>query len=210
MQQRLGKTSSSVRQAYNDRMKSEQAAIRWHDLIDPGLNAVQQEARDFVVRYGKETGNEYGVAVVGGTIKDTFTSNTPSRLIIPFIEAEPRSVDIHHNHTIGDSLSRADFLVLFARKELSSVFVHGHNGATYRATKLLHADGDSSLSLDEMLLLASNKLIKAVKLRMISEYDAQSGMKFVLLALMLVKDGAISYSFNSPQLIELANRIVDL
>ena len=192
-------------------MKSEELALLAGDLKAPLLTLLQREARDYVVDNGIRTENEYGVAIADGKIVAQFTSDSPNRLQIPdFSNQGFGAVEIHHNHPMGDSFSRSDLIALLGRGDISSLFVHGHNGAVYSAERLVDASPELSRTVSDALLEASYKTAEAVDREFMSLASASAGLKFVVMAVILERSGAIAYTFNSASWVALSRKVAGL
>ena len=110
-------------------MKSEEIALRAGRLDEPHITQAQREARDYVVSNGRLTGHEYGVALHNSAVIQRFTSNHQNGIAIPDFSGYPlNSVEVHHNHPVGDSFSASDIKLLLHRSDVGRIFVHGHNG----------------------------------------------------------------------------------
>jgi hypothetical protein len=172
--------------------------------VSLALSKAQEEARGYVVENGKRTGHEYGAAIASGKVIDRFTSNHQSQLNVPVFG---QAVEIHHNHPFGDSLSRADLSMLLTREDIDAVFVHGHNGAAYSATKLVTA---TKADVEQASAVAAMNLAEAVDRKMISIDDSRSGIKMMIAAILLERKGLVAYTSNSKIIHALAERIADL
>lgn len=196
-----------ARQAGKRSMRSEEVATRLGDLREPALTPVERTARDHVVEQGKATGHEHGVAIRDGKIVEKFSSNAPNRLVVPAFDA---AVDVHHNHSLGDSLSPADLMLLLKRDDIATVFVHGHEGATYSARRLGAVRADAKAVVATAMAEAVEKLRAAVDAGVVSRRDAESGLKFVVAAVLLDRAGVLAYTFNSPAVLEMAKKVANL
>lgn len=188
-------------------MRSEEVAARLDDLRDPALTPIEHTARDHVVEQGKATGHEHGVAIRDGRIVASFSSGAPNHLVMPKFDA---AVDIHHNHSLGDSLSPADLFLLLKRDDIATVFVHGHEGATYSARRLGAARADAKAVVAAAMGEAANKLRAAIAAGVVSLDDANAGLKFVVAAVLLDRAGVLAYTFNSPAVLEMAKKVANL
>jgi len=92
-----------------------------------------EEAADWVMRMGRETGHEH-IAVVDnqtGEIVHAGTSHQAASVAFPHanVLGEDGRYTIHHNHPSGTALSPQDMTML-VNKGVSNVVSHGHNGVT--------------------------------------------------------------------------------
>jgi hypothetical protein len=198
---RLGRVGDNVG------MRSEEFAAKFGGFDSATFTPAQREAADFVVSMGKNTGHEYGAAVAGDMVIDRFTSGAENRLDVPSYKSRGLAVEIHHNHPLGDGLSRADFASLLTREDLSSVFVHGHGGAVYEATKRA---GATRADVTDAFSMAGAKLAEAADMGMISHADTATGIKMVIAGVLLESAGFITYTFNQKEVLTLARRIASL
>ena len=197
--------------AHNGSMRSEELSLMAKDLKVPSLSEIQRTARSYVVDSGVATGNEYGVAIVDGKIIDKFTSGLPNSLKVPDFQAHSAgSVDFHHNHPKGDSLSAADFNNLLSTSAIGSVNVHGHNGFFAQASRV-----GSSVTSKEALIIADSARSKsramtseAVDIGTVTADQADAGLWQVVMALLLENDGVIRYTANSEYVMSMAKRVI--
>lgn len=124
------------------------------DLVDmakkPAESAFEKatrEAKEYVVRKGKETGIEHGVIVrQDGTSVILSTDGNRSNWLEITPEKAPdlfkgdeRVLEVHHNHPSSNSFSKSDIEFGTSLKPLKRIHAHGHNGSSYRAELLLDA-----------------------------------------------------------------------
>lgn len=201
----------AVAGAYDRGMRSEEIAIRAGDLKEPTLSDVQRQARDYVVSNGICTGYEYGAAISGGKIIDRFTSSNPNRLKIPDYQgADSGSIEIHHNHPIGDSFSSGDFASLLSIQPIGSIVVHGHSGFFASAVRIGNSmQKNEAIAIGESVRSRAMSLVKKALLRGdVSYEDASSGLWQVVAAMLLESDGLIAYTANSEKLMELTKKVI--
>ncbi len=195
----------------NSDARSEELGLLVGDLKNISLKGNNLLASKYVIQNGNKTGNEYGVAIVNG--EDTlqyFTSNMQNRIAIPIFNKKPNSIIIHHNHPFGDSFSRKDFEVLLTRAEIRKLWVHGHNGSTYSATKIINTltKEDAESLLIKYMLKAKDYTIRAVHKNIINDYSVRLGLWQVVMAVLMEKDGVIKYTFNSNGVLNVVKEII--
>ncbi len=193
-------------------MRSEELALLVGDLTPVPLEGLHAEAAESVVRQGKETGFEYGVAILDGHSLDLFGGESPNRISVPrYSDAPDNSVTIHHNHPIGDSFSRSDLYVLLTRSEIGEIYAHGHNGGVSKAVRIGGAlDETKATALIYDANLTANRLIhQAIKKGVIPDSFGNSiGFWQIVMGLVLDITGVIRYAFNSGSLLDAAKKVL--
>lgn len=190
------------------RIKSEQVVLRLGEFEPVALIGADAEARGTVIRLGKQTGFEYGVAVVDGSVVRQFTANKPSALMVPSF-AGLTDVVVHHNHPMGDSLSAQDFNMLLSRDEITRIVAHGHNGLYAEASVSTHQSVEQAMLATAWAKdRARRALVKAVGDGLMSFDLADAGLWPVLMAIYLQQDGLARYTLNSTLLLQLASQII--
>jgi hypothetical protein len=194
-------------------MKSEELSLIARDLKEQSLSPVGALARDYVVSNGVRTGHEYGAVVRGSEVIARFTSNKENGLLVPrYLFARDGSVEIHHNHPSGDSLSTKDFAVLLSRNEVGAVVVHGHGGFYARADRVdlpMSDAKDAWLAAKSISSLATSLTRSALMDGVLTQRQAQSGLWQVVMGLLLSDDGRIDYNINSQTVRDLARAVIN-
>ena len=191
-------------------MRSEELAALADDLTPVDLGPIHNRARDEVVRKGKETGKEHGVAVLADGTAVSFGGEFENRLDVPAFDGAPGSVTIHHNHPSGDSLSRADLRLLLERGEIGRVDAHGHQGG-WSSCERVGGPQSEMASLTTIYDVASraNRLTDEAQRRGKIPADAtKAGLWQVVMALLLESEGVIRYALNSESIKNLGRAIL--
>ncbi len=191
-------------------MHSEELAALADDITPVDLGAMHNRARDDVVNKGKATGKEHGVAVLANGTLVEFGGEFENALKAPRFDAPDGAVTIHHNHSIGDSLSRADIRTLLERTELGRVDAHGHAGLWASANRVGGAMSPmSAFAVVEDAAFQANFLIeKAFNRRQIGKDLTKAGLSQVVMALLLEKQGVISYALNTESVLAMARNVI--
>jgi hypothetical protein len=192
-------------------MKSEEIALRAGRLDEPHITQAQREARDYVVSNGRLTGHEYGVALHDSAVIQRFTSNHQNGIAIPDFSGYPlNSVEVHHNHPVGDSFSASDIKLLLHRSDVGRIFVHGHNGFFAEAfTQAAPLTQDAAaLLVQSAKSRAQTLLAHAVQAGAVSYVQANAGLWPVVMAAVLEGQGHIGYAVNSGPLRDLVKKVV--
>lgn len=191
-------------------MRSEELAALAGDLEPVDLGPAHNHARDEVVRFGKATGKEHGVAVFEDGTTVSFGGEYENRLDVPEFDAPQGSVTIHHNHPSGDSFSRADIRLLLERRDIGRVDAHGHAGGWASCERVVGpASKIVSLTLIQDAASRANRLIEQAISRKRLEADAaEAGLWQVVMALILESEGVIRYALNSESVKEMARKIL--
>jgi hypothetical protein len=191
-------------------MRSEELAALSGDIQSVDLGPVHNRARNEVVGKGKDTNKEHGVAVFEDGSTVSFGGDRENQLAVPRFDAAEGSVVVHHNHSIGDSLSRADLFMLLDRAELGRVDAHGHAGLWASAQRT----GSAVSSMSAMALVhdaasrADRLIQEALGRGRIEPSATQAGLRQVVTALLLEQDGVIRYSLNTDSVLAMARSII--
>ena len=185
-------------------MRSEELGALAGDLAPVDLGPIHNRARDEVVRKGKATGKEHGVAVLGDGTMVSFGGDYENRIEIPRCDAPEGSVTIHHNHPSGDSFSRADLRVLLERSEIGRVDAHGHHGGWSSIKRIGGPVSPTSalILVEEAMSQAQSMTRKATIRNTISAEAGQSGLWQVVMSLLLEGQGVIHYALNSDSVLD--------
>lgn len=191
-------------------MRSEEIALRLGPLDSVALGPGHDEARARVVRDGRRTGMEHGIALLDDGSLVPFGGDFQSRIFVPSLTGRDGSITLHHNHPIGDSLSRSDLRLLLGRPEVGRIDAHGHRGFWASAQRAGPALEDSLARdvVEGAALRARNLVSKAARARVITQDVAMSGLWMVVAARLLAADGVVRYAVNSRGLSALADQVM--
>ncbi|WP_295405244.1 hypothetical protein [uncultured Thiocystis sp.] len=191
-------------------MRSEELAALAGDIKPVDLGPVHHRARDEVVRLGKATGKEYGVAVfVDGRIL-SFGGDHENRIDVPPFDAPPGSVTIHHNHPSGDSFSRADLRVLLERPDLGRIDAHGHEGLWASCERVGGSltKQNAILAVEDAASQARSLIAKKLGRHELAEEVARASLWQVVMSLLLERQGVLRYALNAESIILLARQVL--
>lgn len=191
-------------------MRSEELAALTGDIQPVDLGPVHNRALAEVIRQGKATGKEHGVAVLKDGSTVSFGGDRENHLAVPRFDALEGSVTVHHNHSVGDSLSRSDLFMLLERAELGRVDAHGHAGVWASAQRTGSAVSRmSAFAVIEDAASRADLLIqKALERGQIEPGVTQAGLRQVVTALLLERDGVIRYALNTESVLAMARNII--
>ncbi|MBK1616892.1 hypothetical protein CKO42_00170 [Lamprobacter modestohalophilus] len=180
------------------------------DLSLVDLGPAHNRARDEVVRKGLDTNREHGIAVFNDGSTVSFGGEHRDRLAVPRFDAIEGSVTVHHNHSFGDSLSRADLFMLFERAELGRVDAHGHAGLWASAQRTGGALARmSAFAVIEDAVSRARRLIQhALERGQIDLSATRAGLYQIVAAQLLEQDDMIRYALNSNSVLTLARNII--
>lgn len=191
-------------------LHSEELALLAGDLKPVDLGAGHNEARDLVVRKGKADGREHAVAVFMDGRSVEFGGSHSDRLKVPEFENASGIVVVHHNHPLGDSLSRQDLLLLLTRADISRIDAHGHRGGWFSAERSGKARTllEARAAVDDAFAQIRTAIVKAVKQGEVDEARTRAGLWQVAMALLMTKQGQIQYSANTDSVLDMAKRVL--
>lgn len=196
--------------ADEDSLYSEELAALAGDIRPVDLGEPHNRARDEVVEKGRASGREHGVAILPDGTAVSFGGEYEHRLDVPCLDAPEGSVTVHHNHSKGDSLSRADLRILFEYSELKRVDAHGHQGGWSSCQRLCRPQPKQSaiLLVEDAAVRAQSLVRQAQKRGLITEDMARMGLWQIVAALLLERDGLIRYDLNSDSTLLLARKVL--
>lgn len=143
----------------------------------------RRNGREFFVAYDLRDGREVGRG--GGVAEDM--AFLPTDLVQVLSERAAR-VMLHHNHPNGFSLSLKDISVLFGHPGLHELIVHGHDGSSFGARRLLGGD------VSPQLAAARSEHTRQLRLLM-QRGVAATGLEAHLLNTALARAGLIAYRY---------------
>jgi N12 class adenine-specific DNA methylase len=137
------------------KVRREGAAPQKQDAGEPAEDPfakATREAKEYVLRMGKQDGKEHGVTVrPDGTsiIASTKGNRTNFIQIDPqqtpeLYQDQERILEFHHNHPSSRSFSNDDIGFGTSLKSLKRLYAHGHNGTSYQADYLLGAQSHAA------------------------------------------------------------------
>ena len=193
-----------------DSLHSEELAALAGDIRPVDLGEPHNRARDEVVEKGRASGCEHGVAILPDGTAVSFGGEYEHRLDIFRFDAPEGSVTVHHNHSKGDSLSRADLRILLEYSELSRIDAHGHKGGWSSCQRICRPLPKQSaiLLVEDAAIRAQSLVRQAQKRGLITENMARMGLWQIVIALLLERDGLIRYDFNSDSTLTLARKVL--
>lgn len=192
-------------------MYSEELAALAGDIQPVDMGETHNRARDEVVEKGRASGREHGVAVLHDGTAVSFGGEYEHRLDVPRLDAPEGSVVIHHNHSKGDSLSRADLRTLLERPEIGRVDAHGHGGLWACCTRVGAAVDlqTAFILIHDAVSRADALMTNAVRRGVISPEVTRTGLWLVVATLLLEKQGVIRYAINTESVLALAQAVID-
>ncbi|WP_201064454.1 MULTISPECIES: hypothetical protein [Thiorhodovibrio] len=163
-----------------------------------------------VIGRGRMTGLEHGVAVFPDSRMISFGGMSAKQLPVPNFRESDYAIVLHHNHPLGDSLSRADLRLLLGRQDLVRVDVHGHAGfwASCQRIGLSLPGPQATLTVSDAASRAISLVERAVVDRKIDHATGSAGLWLVVMALLLELDGVLVYTLNSSQVRAMAETII--
>lgn len=105
------------------------------------IDAVDAEAKSYVMRMGEKTGNEHLVCYdrqTGETIETKEgdrSSVTFTLKLVAALKDKRNSIVLHHNHPRSSSLSLPDMHVITSNPGAAGIWAHGHNGSSFYAER---------------------------------------------------------------------------
>ncbi len=201
----------AARRAFDAKVDAAAAAVASRDVsaADGGdaFSAATEKAKAYVLEKGRADGREHGMTVRpdGTTIVASTTGNKTNFIQIDknqtpeLYRDKTRTVDFHHNHPSSSSFSSMDLYFGTSLASLKTVYVHGHNGSTYRADLLLPTTSadEFNVAIAGVRDAFASNIRDAISAGRIDRTIANAYFMH-LIALAAHEGGAISYTASFP------------